>query len=122
MRTKQSFANTLDGLGIGISGACIVHCLFLPVLVSLMPILESWVDQEWMHQIMVICALPVTVLALRNIIERRFFISSIMMAGLALLLGAAFLPALHDYETPLTVSGALILAGGHLMRWHTSKS
>jgi len=95
MRTKQSLANTLDGLGIGISGACIVHCLFLPVLVSLMPMLESWVDQEWVHQIMVICALPVTVLALRNIIERRFFISSIMMAGLALLLGAAFLPALH---------------------------
>jgi len=121
MHVKKSPFLTLDSLAVSLSGACIVHCLFLPVLISVLPVLETWVEQEWIHQLMVLLALPVTGLALMNIMQRRFLISGVMIVGLVFLLSAAFLPALHDYETPLTVSGALILSGGHMMRWHARR-
>lgn len=117
---KRSILN-LDMLAMSLSSACIAHCLFLPVLISMLPVLEPWIQQEWVHQLMVLLALPVTGLALMNIMQRRFFISAVMVLGLTLLLCAAFIPALHDFETSLTVSGALILSGGHFMRWHAQK-
>ncbi len=121
MQINKSSFFTLDSLAVSLSGACIVHCLFLPVLISALPMLESWIEAEWVHQLMVLLALPVTGLALMNIMQRRFLISAVMFTGLTLLLSAAFLPVLHDYETPLTVSGALILSGGHMMRWHAAR-
>jgi len=119
---KNSFLAVIDGLAVFLSGACIVHCLFLPVLISVLPVLESLVEREWVHQVMVLLALPVTGLALMNIMQRRFLISGFMFVGLGLLLSAAFISGLHDFETSLTVSGALILSGGHMMRWHAQKT
>ncbi len=95
-----------------------MHCLFLPIIISVLPVFEFWIQKEWIHQFMVILSLPVTGMALMNIMQRRFLISSFMVVGLLLLLVAAFIPALHDHETVLTVSGAMILASGHLLRWH----
>ena len=117
MASTRKLSLSLDGLGIGISGACIVHCLFLPLLISLLPTLEAAFEAEWVHQIMVLLAVPVAGFALFKISQRRFLIGSIMILGIIFLLAGAFLPALHDYETPLTVTGALMLCGGHLLRW-----
>jgi len=117
MQRTQKRLLSVDGLGIGISGACIVHCLFLPLIISALPALESWFEAEWVHQIMVLLAVPVAGFALFKISQRRFLIGSIMILGIIFLLAGAFLPMLHDYETPLTVTGALLLSGGHLLRW-----
>jgi len=121
MSEKISRLITIDGFAISLSGACIVHCLCLPILISVLPIMEIWVNQEWVHKLIVLLALPTTGLALINIAQRRFLISVTMIIGIVLLLIAAFIPALHDHETPLTVSGAIILAGGHVLRWRTGK-
>ncbi len=123
MQTSQKFRMSIDGLldgmGIGLSGACIIHCLFLPVIISLLPVLEGWFAAEWVHQFMVLLATPVAGFALFKITQRRFLIGTVMVLGIIFLLAGAFLEALHDYETALTVSGALMLTGGHLLRWRS---
>ena len=118
MQDRKPSRFNLDVIAMSLSGACIIHCLFLPVIISLLPLLEPWLAQEWVHQVMVILAMPVTGLALMNIMQRQFLISLVMIVGLMLLLLGAFVEGLHDYETSLTVSGAIILASGHFMRWH----
>lgn len=122
MQSSRRIPLSIDGIGIGISGACIVHCLFLPLIISLLPVLESWAEAEWVHQIMVLLAVPVAGFALFKISQRRFLIGTIMIVGILFLLAGAFLPFLHAYETPLTVSGALMLSGGHLLRWQDIKA
>jgi len=122
MQINHRIPLSLDSIGIGLSGACIVHCLFLPVLISALPVFESWFAAEWVHQLMVILAVPVTGLAMMNLGQHKYVLAGAMFTGIGLLLAAAFLPALHDYETSLTVSGAIILAGSHLLRWRARKS
>ena len=40
-----------------------------------------------------------------------------MAGGLFLLASAAFIPALHDYETALSVFGALLVAAAHAINY-----
>lgn len=119
---RMPLNRVIDGMGIGLSGACILHCLFLPVIISMLPMLEGWFAAEWVHQLMVLFATPVAGFALFKITQRRFLIGTIMGLGIIFLLAGAFLEALHDYETALTVSGALLLSGGHLLRWRNLKA
>jgi hypothetical protein len=37
-------------------------------------------------------------------------------------LAAAFAEPLHDYETPLTITGAVLLASAHGLRWRRLQS
>jgi len=108
----------LDSLSVSLSAGCIIHCLFLPIVISLLPILEGWIEQAWVHKLMVLTAVPITSLAIFNVIKRQLFIAAMMGIGLFFLLSAAFIHAIHDYETQLTILGAVILASGHILRWH----
>lgn len=38
-------------------------------------------------------------------------------AGLSLMLASAFMEALHDVETLITVTGAMMVATAHIWRW-----
>ena len=42
---------------------------------------------------------------------------ALIVVGFSLLVAGAFVEVLHDYETLLTVAGALVLATGHVVRW-----
>lgn len=108
-----------DGAAICVSGLCILHCLALPFLASLLPIFGTLAENEWIHKALVIVTpLIVGSALIRSCPGRdRIVFAGIALAGIALLFAAAFVHELHDYETPLTVMGALILAGAHLFRW-----
>ena len=54
-----------DAIGIGLSGLCMVHCLALPVLLSLAPAL-AWMESEWTHLALAGLALVVGVFAMRT--------------------------------------------------------
>ena len=43
--------------------------------------------------------------------------ATLIVTGLSLLMVGAFVESLHDYETHLTVIGAIILASGHVFHW-----
>ena len=77
-------------------------------------------DAEWVHKIFVVLAVPVSLLAFRHTFTSRkqdWGPAMGAVLGLLVLICAVFVHELHDYETPLTVMGALILAASHIWRW-----
>ena len=109
---------TLDVSAISLSCLCLIHCLALPFLVVLLPIAGVFAE-EWVHQLLVLLALPVTMLAIVSSWsnERNGLFIFGAVCGLALLLAAAFVEALHDLEILLTTIGAVTLALAHVWRW-----
>ncbi len=114
----------IDIMAISASGLCLLHCLALPFLASLLPLLTGIADNEWIHKFFVIVALFATGFALlRSKPGRdRVIFAALATVGAALLFASAYIHALHDIERPLTIVGALLLASAHLFRWrcHTS--
>ncbi|QCZ94769.1 MerC domain-containing protein [Salinimonas iocasae] len=81
----------LDKLGIWISSLCAVHCLSLPVLVPLLPLVSStFFAQTWF--------------------ERTILLFSMLIGAIALISGAV---RFHGQYYPV----AIISAGG-LIYWH----
>jgi hypothetical protein len=116
-----------DLMGIGLSLACLVHCLALPLLILFAPALSRWVAApEWMHAAILLLALPAAIAAMFAGWRRhaRAVPAAAAAAGLGLL--AAGLAA-HDgwiavadpeiADRLLTSIGALTLALAHLLNW-----
>ncbi len=117
-------ASALDGSAVALSFMCLVHCLALPVASAFLPLAGVLAEAEWIHRLLVLTAVPVTTLAIASHGERRFRVSFVAPAliGLLLLLAAAFIEALHDVETLLTITGAVLLAAAHAWRWARAAS
>lgn len=119
--TKAS--SLLDSLAIALSGLCLVHCLALPVLIALFPLLSvNLVDHETFHQIILIAVVPTTAIALASGYRRhqRLLVAVLGISGVAALAFAAFaLHAAHAHgmETWVTVAGGLILASAHVLNF-----
>lgn len=115
--------NGFDATGIGLSSLCLLHCLALPLIAVAAPAAGAWAEAEWIHKVLVLAALPISGYAvLRRVFDPGgvvFFIAAV--AGLSLLVAAAFVEAFHDLEKPVTVAGALLLAGAHLYWWRRHK-
>ena len=67
----QSRERWLDGMAVIFSGTCMVHCLVLPLLVTVFPIVQgSLLDEQQFHLVMLLLILPTLgglVLALAHI-------------------------------------------------------
>lgn len=109
-----------DKLAIGLSVACAIHCLALPLFVSIMPAyLATTVSDESFHFWMATVVVPISVLALTLGCKKHksILIVGLGLFGLALLIGAVILG--EDYlgetlEKLLTLGGATIIAVSHL--------
>ncbi len=56
---------TLDSLGVFLSGTCMLHCLALPIMVTLFPIAQgSLLEEQSFHMIMLVLILPTSLVAL----------------------------------------------------------
>ena len=110
---------TVDTAAIGISGLCLLHCLALPILAAVSPLAGLVAEAEWVHRVFVVMAVPISAVAiLRHYATKGGAVFPFLaITGLLLLCAAAFVEPLHDFETPLTVLGAVILAFSHLWRW-----
>ena len=111
--------SALDTSAIGLSGLCMIHCLALPLVGAALPIAGSLAEAEWIHKLFVLTALPITLFAIarHQTSNARLFFMAPALLGLALLLAAAFVEELHDLETALTVTGAVLLGSAHAWRW-----
>jgi hypothetical protein len=58
-----ALAKVLDASAVGLSALCLVHCLALPALALLLPVLGFWAQAEWVHVAFVLIAAPVAVLS-----------------------------------------------------------
>ena len=119
MAASVSRGAVLDTSAVTLSTLCILHCLALPIAAAFMPVFAAWVGGEWVHKALVLVALPISGLAMARSWSspggKRFSVLAVL--GLLLLVAGAFIEALHDYETVLTVAGALVLASAHIWRW-----
>lgn len=107
----------LDAGALALSSLCLLHCLALPLLAAALPLFGAWAQAEWVHLLFVAIALPLTGYALWRADRRhRLPVMAWTAAGLGLgllLAGARELPS-HAWETPLTVTGSLLLAATHV--------
>lgn len=107
-----------------LSGLCLLHCLALPLLASLLPVLGTWSEAEWVHGAFVLLALPLSLFALGRAHARRALpLKMWVLAAFGLLALAAGAFGWPDarWETPITVAGSLMLVAthaGNLRRGH----
>lgn len=109
----------LDLYAAGLSTLCLLHCLALPLLTTVLPIAGQLSENELLHRALVLLAAPATLWVSWQMLRRNGSLLFLVAAciGLALLVLAAFLEPMAAYEQPMTVTGALLLAGAHLWRW-----
>ncbi|MBI3928963.1 MAG: MerC domain-containing protein [Armatimonadetes bacterium] len=121
MRITKAAGYRWDQLGILVSGLCLVHCLALPLMLSLAPFLAGlWSPDERVHLVLTWLALPVGLAALWPGFRGHRKISVLVcgFAGLALMLAAPLLGA-HGTGELWASAGAIMLVGAHLVnrRW-----
>ena len=125
MKLFGSRQESLDVTGVGLSVACILHCLLVPTAASAAPLLSPEIgslfglSHDW-HLIMLALAAPVSLIALgwgMKSVKAGWRVFAAGFAGLLLMaIGAshAFGPVA---ETALTLTGVTVLAGAHLANW-----
>jgi hypothetical protein len=109
----------MDGLAIGVSFACIVHCLALPAVIALLPAWSAWLDlPEAIHIWVLAFALPFSLAVLLRSARKRWRFGPLWfgIAGLALMC-AGLAVSDHNAETVITSLGAALLAAAHVMNW-----
>lgn len=110
-----------DRIGVGLSGLCLIHCLLLPVLVTLLPWLGEHFEDERVHLMFAALTVPVALIAfVPNFLRfRRRGILALGLAGAACLMTGALA---HDLvgetgEHLLTILGGVLLITGHLQNY-----
>jgi len=108
----------IDRAGVTISTLCIVHCVLLPFMMSLFPVVGVLAENEAVHKTLVFLAVLPAVFAFSSSIPSRFsvFVRGLALFGVVTLFASAFAESLHDFETSLTVVGAFSLASAHILR------
>jgi hypothetical protein len=108
----------MDMYAVGLSTLCVLHCLALPLLVTLMPLAAQAADNEIVHKVLVVAAVPVSLRVIWKTrpVGNRLFVGA-ALGGLGLLLLAAFVEAVSAYEEAITVAGGALLCTAHLWHW-----
>ena len=121
MTTQASIFPRVDAAGLGFSALCVAHCLALPLLAATLPLAGALAENEAVHQALVVfAAFAAGIGVLQSAGRVRGVFAVTAGVGVLLLACGAFVEALHDLETPLTVLGAVVLAGGHVYRWRAA--
>ena len=118
----------LDRFSIGFSTLCLLHCLAVPVLVSVVPVFATFaLADERFHLALVALVVPMSVIALclgcRLHKSRRILICG--FAGVFVLVVAAILGGQHlgeIGETVLTVLGASVVALAHWFNFRACRA
>lgn len=110
----------LDLLAIGASGACLLHCLLLPLAFALLPAASRFIElPESFHVAAFVTAVPASALAIISGYRRHgAFQPGLIAAPGLLLIGIGALGGLNlVLESGFSVLGSVVLAVGHLTNW-----
>ncbi|WP_337847041.1 MerC domain-containing protein [Sphingomonas sp.] len=117
---RARLVSWFDGLAVGASVLCLIHCLALPIVIAALPALAARLDLgEGFHLAVLAFALPVSAVALGEGWRRHRGLTPLFVGAFGLMLLAAGL-AFEDWvavETGVTVAGSLLLAGAHVANW-----
>ncbi len=127
---KKMSRTLFDRFAIALSGLCAIHCVAIPLLAGVIPVLNmavghgNHVHDFWFHQFILLFIFPISVIALVTGFRchRQFRPLVIASIGLMLLLAMALLaePLMHNQiikpsdETTITILGGIIHAVGHI--------
>lgn len=121
MPDKSITASILwDRFGIGVSGICAIHCLIIPVLISILPVWSVLpVLHDWAHPVFILLIAPIVYFAARRS-HFDFTITALLIAGFVFilagwLLGHYWLGFL--FETISTLLGSAVLIIGHWLNY-----
>ena len=113
----------LDTVAVVLSGICMLHCLALPVALTLLPIVQvTLISETVFHLLMLVFIIPVSVIALAIGCRQHKDRATIVLgaAGLGILLFTAlFGHALFGLtgERLVTSFGGLVLASAHIRNY-----
>lgn len=123
MKILTNAGPVLDRVAISTSALCAVHCLCLPILLSVLPALgATFFGQESFHVVLLWLVIPLSVVALgmgcRK--HKNWMVALLGVAGLSLLIIAAAFG--HDFlgetgERIATLAGALFIGVGHFRNY-----
>jgi hypothetical protein len=120
---RQDQAPKLDSLAVILSGTCMVHCLALPVLVTLFPIVQgSLLEEQYFHLIMLGLILPTSLIALtvgcrkhKDPVTMALGAAGLIILTVTALIGHEIFGVLG--ERIVTTFGGLILATAHIRNY-----
>ena len=120
---RQDQAPKLDSLAVILSGTCMVHCLALPVLVTLFPIVQgSLLEEQYFHLIMLGLILPTSLIALtvgcrkhKDPVTMALGAAGLLTLTVTALIGHEIFGMLG--ERIVTTFGGLILATAHIRNY-----
>ena len=117
-----------DRTAIGLSAICAIHCLTLPIALTLLPTIASLpLGDESFHQVLIFLVLPTSIVAL-TLGCRRHRHWSVMVWGflglIVLVLTALFGHDLlgEQIEKITTVLGTILVATSHTMNFRRCRS
>ena len=119
---------TLDALAVSLSGLCLIHCLALPLALTLFPIFASTLaDDALFHGLLYLAVLPTSCLAFvlgyRHHRDRSLIVVGgvgLLILGVAALLGHDLFG--HSGERWVTSLGGLVLAAAHVINYRHSRA
>ena len=111
---------SLDSVGASLSMLCAIHCIALPLLITLLPLLGlEFLLGASLERIFILCSI---IFATGNLcwgfrLHRRLRGLFALTTGIALIFAGRSLMD-NAYEVTFTVVGASFLAAAHLMNRH----
>ena len=116
----------LDIVSIVISFTCIVHCLFFPALLILLPTLLSSINNELVHIVLLLFIYPISIYAIyfgfKKHHNKSLFLQGIL--GILILTLALFMHDISllgfELESIFTIFGALVLAHAHFKNFRSN--
>ena len=113
---KQDF---WDRLGMGLSSVCAIHCLLVPVFVSLIPLWPALEHvHEFTHLLFFLAIAPTVVLSLKRLHANRCVSFYLISGTLIIFLAWFFNSNLGEYgEAGVTLIGSLLLITGHWINY-----
>lgn len=123
MNTLNEKRSYLDMAAVMLSGICMLHCLALPLVLTILPIVNvTLVDESTFHTLMLVVILPVSLVALAIGCRQHKDLLTIVLGatGLAVLTLTALFG--HEFlgltgERLVTSIGGLVLAGAHIQNY-----
>jgi hypothetical protein len=124
---RQDQAPTLDSVAVILSGTCMLHCLALPVLVTLFPIVQgSLLEEQYFHVIMLGLILPTSLIALtvgcrkhKDPVTMALGATGLVTLTVTALIGHELFGVLG--ERIVTTLGGLILASAHIQNYRSCR-
>ena len=128
MDQKQNNRSILDGVAVFLSATCLLHCLALPVLITLYPIAHSSIlDEQTFHLVMLLLILPASLIALTIGCRTHKDVPTMLLGAIGLTVLTVTALFGHDLvgidgERILTSIGGLVLAAAHIQNFRICRA